>query len=177
MSNIVKLVHTSDLDTQHFHIDEDARKIRIRPELLGDKTPAGLVTNLKFDSATSSITWQESGVAKTYDMSAFLTDIKVTGHTFLAGVLTLTQDNGPSIEVDLNKLAEITTSNTGNVKFTGKGTAADPLVANVDVPTYTASLGVKKVGNDFQLDKSAFDVEIKDAFGQKTVGYLLSSNT
>lgn len=177
MTVIKKVITLDNLDLNHFEVDEAARKIRLKNATTGGSgtttVNGNVVTDLTIDNLARQITWKQGGVNRSYDMSSLLADIKVTGATLNSGILTLRQEGGANIDVDLGKLAEVAYSNTGNVKFSGTGTTQDPLVANVDIPVYTGTGGVKVEGTQVSLDTTVFTATLTDAFGQTTLGKML----
>lgn len=169
---VKKIVTIDNLDTGDFQLDTASKKIKV----IHKNTSSGTISNLAFNNGTKKITWTDGGVAKEYSMAEFLADIHVTSSTLSAGTLTLHSEGGPDVTVDLGELSKVTTSNTGNVKFTGSGTADSPLVGNVDIPTYTASDGVKLDGTVIKADRAGlFDTTLQDAFGT-TVAFASSTN-
>ena len=85
-----------------------------------------------------------NGVTKpvsTLDLS--VVDMTVTGATITNGILTLTESNGgPTINVDLSAfIKSVVTTSTPSIRWTGSGTSADPLKADLAIDATVASLG------------------------------------
>lgn len=152
-----KFVTVENLDTEHFVLDQASKKIKLND---GD-----LVKKLKFENTTKNVTWTDGSGEHTVSLAEFLTDVHVTGATLEGTVLTLAQDEGHSVRVDLAALAKPVFSETaGNVRVTGAGTAADPFVLNAAQDKLTAGTGILIEGNEVKLDESKLQV-LTDAFG------------
>lgn len=152
-----KFVTVENLDTEHFVLDQASKKIKLND---GD-----LVKKLKFENTTKNVTWTDGSGEHTVSLAEFLTDVHVTGATLEGTVLTLAQDEGHSVRVDLAALAKPVFSETaGNVRVTGAGTAADPFVLTADQAKLTAGNGILIEGNEVKLDESKLQV-LTDAFG------------
>lgn len=151
---IKKVVIPENLNPAHFNINNETKTIDILFPAVADASNA--VQDLAFNNVSKKITWTQNGQNKEHDMSAFLTDIHVTGASVSAGVLKLESEGQPTITVDLNALMSVTVSNSTTISLSGNGSTDNPLTAT--------------------LNKSAiFDTELQDAFA-KRLGYLSSTN-
>ena len=99
----------------------------------------------------------------TLDLSVI--DMTVTGATITNGMLTLTESNGgPTITVDLSAfIKSVVTTTTPSIKWTGSGTAADPLKADLVVDATVAMLG--GVGNLLRVSATGVRVDPVDVLG------------
>lgn len=75
------------------------------------------------------------GTVQNVTLTSIAADKFLSGSAYNAttGVLTLTLSDATTVTVSLADLAPIVPGNTGNVKFTGTGTTATPLVGNLDL--------------------------------------------
>lgn len=154
-----KFVTVENLDTEHFVLDQASKKIKLND--------GEIVKKLKFENTTKNVTWTDGSGEHTVSLAEFLTDVHVTGATLEGTVLTLAQDEGHSVRVDLAALAKPVFSETaGNVRVTGAGTAADPFVLNAAQDKLTAGTGILIEGNEVKLDESKLQV-LTDAFGSE----------
>lgn len=162
MAQVRNFITAENLDLGTFLLDQTSKTIKLQPALLREAGATG-VTNFTFNDSAKKLTWSENGVAKEKDLSAFLTDVHVTGQTLVAGVLTLSQANGPDVTIDLNTLAKPVFQNSATAHVAGAGTEDDPFIVTAQYEADTNS-GISVVGNKVSLNKAEF-VELQDAFG------------
>lgn len=101
---VKQFITPANLDTAYFELDQATKKIKVKKS---DQVqvPTGVVSELNFDNATKQITFKLDGVAKTVDMTPFLTDIHVSGATLEGKTLKLQRTDGQGdVTVDLAAL-------------------------------------------------------------------------
>lgn len=104
MAVVKQFITPANLDTAYFELDQATKKIKVKKSDQV-KVPTGVVSELNFDNATKQITFKLDGVAKTVDMTPFLTDIHVSGATLEGKTLKLQRTDGQGdVTVDLAAL-------------------------------------------------------------------------
>lgn len=215
---VTKVVLREHLDTSKgFKFNEDAQKIEIAVKSgeleftpTGElKIAASILSNagrgvntmqLQQGGGTSKIvTTLMDGSNVEIDVSALAKDIHVSGASFDAETLTLTltQESGDPVTVNLGELTKTTTSNTQSITLTGDGTKLNPLKGDVNISvepgnklsiksdglyatgvtaTELAGTGLKVDAGKLAIDNAnVFTVELQDAFGTK-IGYISATN-
>lgn len=102
-------------------------------------------------------------VVCTLDLS--VVDMTVTGATITNGILSLTESNGgPTVQVDLSAFIKgVVTQGTPGVRWTGLGTAASPLQAEVNLDGTVAA--VSGYGNLLKETAAGLKVDAADLLG------------
>lgn len=115
----------------------------------GDKLDQSVLdlytTSLAFNSATGVLTSTfPDGSVRTVNLAVASVDkfLASSSYNNATATLTLTMSDSSVINVPLGDLVAINSSNAGDVKFTGNGTAATPLAASVDLATATSAATV-----------------------------------
>ena len=102
-------------------------------------------TTITYAPATKILTYTgEDGIPANIDLSALAMDIFVNGGTYNAAtmVLTLTDNDGttPDIMIALSELKTITTAASDTITFSGDGSDANPLTADLVVDPLAGNL-------------------------------------
>lgn len=129
MAEIIRVVTKENLDPESFIFDESSHQIKVKYPTID--TRAG-ITNLNFNIETKKVTWTDkNNTQQEYDLTPFLTDIKVSGATIDSGVLKIQQEGGETVTLDLNQYMTTQVSETNSVRMTGDGSETNPLKAEI----------------------------------------------
>lgn len=124
------------------------------------------INNVSFESNSKKLEWLVDGNPHLYPLDRVLYNIAISHGIVTGSVFTLYSNANSIVSIDLLDELSLTTANTGNVTFTGDGTADKPLSADVRI---NDKQFVDNNGT-LELSDNMFNVEIQDAFG-KPLGY------
>lgn len=162
-NGVVLLKH---LDTETLKVDETGKKVGVADKLVVKEftldtttTPANPKLKLVFNDNSA----KEVELQNLLNLDKFVESATLDGFT-----LKLTLQGGEEKTVDLAQLAQVTTEDSTTVTFTGKGTEADKLRAEVKVSTKEGNLLTQVDEADKQgLAVLLTGFKVRDAFDEE----------